>query len=164
MVDLSQSPDSPDAPDAVAAASVPVFRALAAHEQEQLDRERLLVCQVAARELGLNDWSMDRSGLAQLQALLERGLVQPDNLLLARGLGVVLGDALTCELDDMDWHMVSDDWGVDPVVRFRESSIQVGARDMVLKRLEDGQAVDLVQLLDGVVSHLQPMIDSGDYQ
>ncbi|WP_291588945.1 DUF3806 domain-containing protein [Comamonas sp. UBA7528] len=161
MGDLSHSHD---APEAVAAASVPVFRALAAHEQDQLDRERLLVCQVAARELGLNDWSMDRSGLVQLQALLDRGLVQPDNLLLARGLGVVLGDALTCELDDMDWHMVSDDWGVDPVVRFRESSIQVGARDMVLKRLEDGQTVDLVQLLDGVVSHLQPMIDSGDYQ
>lgn len=161
MVDLSQSPDAPEAPDAVAA---PVFRALAAHEQEQLDRERLLVCQVAARELGLNDWSMDRSGLVQLQALLDRGLVQPDHLLLARGLGVVLGDALTCEMDDMDWHMVSDDWGTDPVVRYRESSIQVGARDMVLKRLQDGREVDLVQLLDGVVSHLQPMIDSGDYQ
>ena len=161
MGDLSHSPD---ASEAVATASVPVFRALAAHEQDQLDRERLLVCQVAARGLGLSDWSMDRSGLVQLQALLDRGLVQPDNLLLARGLGVVLGDALTCELDDMDWHMVSDDWGTDPVVRFRDSSIQVGARDMVLKRLEDGQAVDLVQLLDGVVSHLQPMIDSGDYQ
>ncbi|WP_370682437.1 DUF3806 domain-containing protein [Comamonas sp. GB3 AK4-5] len=141
-----------------------VFRPLNAQELEQLDRERLLVCQVAARELGLMDWSMDRSGLAQLQGLLDRGLVQPDNLLLAQGLGVVLGDALTCEMDDMDWHMVTDDWGTDPVVRYRETTIQVGARGMVIKRLEDGRAVDLVHLLDGVVEHLQPMIDSGDYQ
>jgi hypothetical protein len=35
---------------------------------------------------------------------------------------------------------------------------------MVLKRLEDGQSVDLLHLLDGVISHLRPMIDSGDYQ
>jgi hypothetical protein len=45
---------SPDAPVHLmqGAASVPVFRALAAHEQEQLDRERLLVCQVAASDWG----------------------------------------------------------------------------------------------------------------
>jgi hypothetical protein len=146
------------------ASTAPLFRPLDAQEAEQLNRERLLVCQVAARELGLNDWSMDRSGLAQLQALIDRGLVQSDNLLLARGLGVVLGDALTCEMDDMDWHMVTDDWGTDPVVRYANTTIQVGARDMVLKRLEDGREVDLVHLLDGVVEHLQPMIDSGDYQ
>ncbi|KGG89070.1 DUF3806 domain-containing protein [Comamonas thiooxydans] len=156
--------DTSYSPEAAAQADMPVFRALAAQELEQLERERLLVCQVAARELGLSDWSMDRSGLAQLQPLLDRGLVSADNLLLARGLGVVLGDALSCEMDDMDWHMVSDDWGTDPVVRYRETSIQVGARDMVLKRLEDGQSVDLLHLLDGVISHLQPMIDSGDYQ
>ena len=36
----------------------------------------------------------------------------------------------------------------------------------LLPQLHDyhGLHVDLVQLLDGVVSHLQPMIDSGDYQ
>jgi hypothetical protein len=156
--------DSSYSPEASAQADLPIFRALAAQELEQLDRERLLVCQAAARELGLSDWSMDRSGLGQLQPLLDRGLVSADNLLLARGLGVVLGDALSCEMDDMDWHMVSDEWGTDPVVRYRETSIQVGARDMVLKRLEDGRSVDLLHLLDGVISHLQAMIDSGDYQ
>jgi hypothetical protein len=145
------------------AGHVPVFRALAAHELEQLDRERLLVCQVAARELGLSDWSMDRSGLAQLQRC-SIGAWCGRQPAAGRGLGVVLGDALSCEMDDMDWHMVSDDWGTDPVVRYRETSIQVGARDMVLKRLEDGREVDLLHLLDGVISHLQPMIDSGDYQ
>ena len=59
--------DSSHSPEAAAQADLPIFRALAAQELEQLDRERLLVCQVAARELGLSDWSMDRSGLAQLQ-------------------------------------------------------------------------------------------------
>lgn len=143
----------------------PVYRPLDAAELAQLDRARAHVAQVAARELGLTDWSMDRSGLAQLQPLLDRGLVGADDLLLAQGLGVVLGDALSCELDDMDWQMVSDAWGTDPVLRHADSSIQVGARDMVLKRLEDGEAdIALLHLLDGVVAQLQPMIASGEYQ
>ena len=147
-------------PDAVPA----TFRPLDAGEQAQLDGERRHVAQVAARALGLTDWIMDRAGLAQLQPLLDRGLVGGDPL-LARGLGVVLGDALTCEVDDMDWEMVSDAWGTDPVVRVAGTSLQVGARDMVLKRLEAGeQPIDLLHLLDGVAAQLQAMLASGDYQ
>lgn len=158
------SPLSGEGVVGTAAHNPPVFRALSDAEQAQLERERLQVCQVAARELGLTQWSMDRSGLVQLQALMDRGLVLADDVLLAQGLGVVLGDALTCEMDDMDWYMVTDDWGTDPVVRYGNTTVQVGARDMVIKRLEDDRAVDLVQLFDGVVAHLQSMIASGDYQ
>jgi len=159
---MSELPGHEDLP--AAAGSQPVFRPLDAEEQALLAGERRLVCEVAARELGLSDWSLDRSGLALLQPLLDRGLVLADPPQLAQGLGVVLGDALSCEMDDMDWQMVSDDWGTDPVVRYRDSSIQVGARDMVIKRLEDGRDVDLLHLLDGVLSQLQTMIESGDYQ
>ncbi len=145
-----------------------VFRAMTADELADLDRERLLVQQVAERELGVHlpllGGLANRDSLAQLQPLVSQHLVHADNLLLAQGLGVVLGDALGTVVSGMRWCMVTDDFGTDPVVRFRTHAIQVAARDMVIKRLENGDEVDLIHLLDGVSQHLQRMIDSGDYQ
>ena len=144
------------------------FRAMTAEELADLDRERLLVQQVAARELGvhvtLQGGLANRDSLTQLQPLVSQRLVHADNLLLAQGLGVVLGDALCKALNGMHWCMVTDDFGTDPVVRFRTHAVQVAARDMVIKRLESGDEVDLLHLLDGVCQHLQGLIDSGDYQ
>ena len=160
--------DAP-APDEDTPSTPPlVFRALTEDERANLDRERLLVRQVADRELGLSvDLSpsqVSRDTLLQLQPLVDQRLVHADNLLLAQGLGVVLGDALCNCLEGLHWCMVSDAYGTDPVVRMREQSLQVAARDMVIKRLENGNAVDLAELLDGVIDHLKRLIDSGEFQ
>jgi hypothetical protein len=56
---------------------------------------------------------------------------------------VVLGDALSCEMDDMDWHMVSDDWGTDPVAATANPASRWGARHGP-QTAQDGREVDLV--------------------
>jgi len=44
--------------------------------------------------------------------------------------------------------MVTDEYGTDPTLRFKNTTIQINALTMISKRAEKDEAVDVSQLLD----------------
>ena len=46
------------------------------------------------------------------------------------------------------WVMVTDEFGTDPTLRFRETTIPINALTMISKRIERGEPVRVQWLLD----------------
>lgn len=63
-----------------------------------------------------------------------------------QSLGVVFGDVLVSELP-LRWVMVTDEFGTDPTLRLKNTTLQVNALTMISKRVERGERVDLADLL-----------------
>jgi len=61
-------------------------------------------------------------------------------------LGVAFGDVLASELP-LRWVMVTDEYGTDPTLRFKETALQINALSMISKRVERDEAVNLSELL-----------------
>ncbi|WP_174190213.1 DUF3806 domain-containing protein, partial [Nocardia barduliensis] len=45
------------------------------------------------------------------------------------------------------WMQVTDAWGIDAVLRYADSSLQIGASTLLLKRVEQGEVIDIAHLL-----------------
>lgn len=46
--------------------------------------------------------------------------------------------------------MVEDEYGRDPAIRYKRSSLLAFPRTMLSKRVEDGESVNVVELYDGL--------------
>jgi hypothetical protein len=78
-------------------------------------------------------------------------------------LGTSFGDLLLLELD-LEWMRYSDEHGTDIGLRFRDTSIVIFPRDMLIKRVEAEEEIDLQHLYDGVVREVNRLVASGEYQ
>jgi len=64
-----------------------------------------------------------------------------------QSLGVAFGDVLASELP-LRWVLVTDEFGTDPTLRFKKTTIQINALTMISKRVERDEPVSVQRLLD----------------
>jgi hypothetical protein len=57
--------------------------------------------------------------------------------------------------------MVEDEYGRDPAIRYRDSSLLAYPRTMLSKRVEDGEPVNVVELFDQLTDRLSQLIADG---
>ena len=57
--------------------------------------------------------------------------------------------------------MVEDEYGRDPAIRYKESSLLAFPRTMLSKRVEDGELPDVEELFDGLARRLEELVDKG---
>lgn len=62
-----------------------------------------------------------------------------------QSIGAAFGDVLASERP-LRWVMVTDEFGTDPTLRFKDSTVQINALTMISKRIEKDQAVNLSEL------------------
>jgi hypothetical protein len=53
------------------------------------------------------------------------------------------------------WVMITDEYGSDPTLRFKDTSININALTMISKRVERGESVDVCKLLEANRKGLQ---------
>jgi hypothetical protein len=92
--------------------------------------------------------------LAALQSILDAGLVRRDQPWELQALGVVFGDAMASIIPGLAWWSVTDEFGTDPTLRYRESSLNVNALFMIAKRVERGEAANVKALVDLTAEHI----------
>jgi hypothetical protein len=59
--------------------------------------------------------------------------------------------------------MVEDEYGRDPAIRYKETSLLVFPMTMISKRVEDGEELNVIELFDGLAKQLAELIDEGVY-
>ena len=59
--------------------------------------------------------------------------------------------------------MVEDEYGRDPAIRYKESSLLVFPMTMISKRVEDGEELNVLELFDGLAKQLAELIEEGVY-
>jgi hypothetical protein len=118
--------------------------------------------QVIEQALG-EDLDGTRSDLALIQRVLDQGVVEREATYTLQALGLAFGRTFLNEFPDYDWWMVEDEYGRDPAIRYKETSLLVFPMTMISKRVEDGEHVDVNELFDGLARQLSELIQEGVY-
>ena len=127
-------------------ASMPKFTELSRKDSEQLDQQRALIAATAKRRYGTVALTKTKDDLPVLQKLVDERAFSKSQTYELQCLGVAFGDVLASELP-MRWVMVADEYGTDPTLRYKHTTINVNALTMISKRVERGEAVNLSELL-----------------
>ncbi|KAG1390858.1 hypothetical protein G6F59_015067 [Rhizopus arrhizus] len=128
--------------DEIPARFDPLPAALQTHLQHQ---RSLIAARVAAGFPSLPvQWPLPAS---TLQRVVDAELIDRDDGDGWEALGVAFGDTLAQRVPGLVWMQVTDAWGIDAVLRYADSSLQIGASTLLLKRVEQGEVIDIAHLL-----------------
>jgi Domain of unknown function (DUF3806) len=98
--------------------------------------------------------SGSRADLLLVQQLLDAGIVEREAL---HALGLAFGKVFIEENVGYDWWMVQDEFGRDPVIRYRQSSLLAYPRTMLSNRIEDGESINVTELFDGLCRRMEEL-------
>lgn len=125
----------------------PKFSELSHEDSERLDQQRALVAAAAKQRYGTAALSRTKSDLPILQRLIDDKIFKKSQTYELQSIGVVFGDVLASELP-LRWVMITDEYGSDPTLRFKNTSVNITALTMISKRVERGEPVDVFSLLE----------------
>ena len=95
------------------------------------------------------------SDLGLLQCVLDSNLLEPEATYSLQTLGVVFGKVFVENNEHYDWWMVEDEYGRDPAIRYKKTTLLVFPQTMISKRIEDGEAVDVQAMYEGLCEQLE---------
>jgi Domain of unknown function (DUF3806) len=124
----------------------PEFRGLSAEDTARMDKQREVVLAAAKKRFGNALLTRQKSDLAILQRLIDDQVFDRTQTYELQCLGVAFGDVLASEFP-LKWVMVTDEYGTDPTLRYKMTSVQINALTMISKRIEKGERVTLSVLL-----------------
>ena len=116
----------------------------------QLVHAQQIVEQATGRALtgGIGD-------LALLQSALDGKLIEPEATYSLQALGIAFGKVFIENNEFYDWWMVEDEYGRDPAVRYKETTLLVFPQTMISKRVEDGEIVEVREMYKGLCEQLE---------
>jgi Domain of unknown function (DUF3806) len=89
--------------------------------------------QVISEALG-SKLTGSRAGLVLIQRLLDAGTVEREATYTLQALGLAFGKVSIEENSDYDWWMVEDEFGRDPAIRYKHTTLLAFPRTMLSKR------------------------------
>ncbi|KPJ92275.1 MAG: hypothetical protein AMJ53_09715 [Gammaproteobacteria bacterium SG8_11] len=98
--------------------------------------------------------------LGTLRALLAANVFSKSQTYELQSLGIVLGDTFVQEMG-FHWVIVEDEFGRDPAIRYKDTSIILYPLTMISKRIENGQTVDVFELFNGAAAKVEELIEQG---
>jgi uncharacterized protein DUF3806 len=128
------------------AASGPVFSELTPEGSQRLDQQRAIVAHAAKQRYGTSALTKTQKDLPILQRLLDDNVFKKSQTYELQSLGVAFGDVLADEFP-LRWVTITDEYGTDPTLRFKNTSVNINALTMISKRVERDEPVDVSELL-----------------
>lgn len=126
--------------------AIPEFSELSNEDRTRLDQQRAVVGAAAKQRYGTPALTKTLTDLKVLQRLIDEKAFGRTQTYELQSLGVAFGDVLASQLP-LRWAMVTDEYGTDPTLRFKNTTIQINALTMISKRIERGEEVNLTELL-----------------
>jgi Domain of unknown function (DUF3806) len=102
-----------------------------------------------------------RADLSRIQQIVDSGFVAREATYTLQALGMAFGKVFVNDNDGYDWWMVQDEYGRDPAIRFRRTTLLAFPRTMLSKRVEDGESIDVSGLYDQLRGRLSELVDDG---
>lgn len=124
-----------------------IIEPLKEEDRENLDEARSWVRDHFTPE-ARHKYDLLEEKLRLLQVILDQGWIEKAETQKLQSLGVTFGDML-CEKLGLTWVMVEDEYGRDPAVMVPKTTILAFPLTAISKRVEEGEKVDVQQLLDG---------------
>jgi len=115
----------------------PKFSELVQEDIARLDRQRKLIAAVVRQGYAATALTKTTKDLPVLQKLLDDKVFDKSQAFELQSLGVAFGDVLTAEFP-LHWGMITDEYGTDPTLRLKGTSVNINALTMISKRVERG--------------------------
>jgi hypothetical protein len=100
----------------------------------------------------------DESDLPRLQSVIDSRLVEREATYSLQSLGLAFGKVFLRIRPDFDWWMVEDEFGRDPAIRYKKTTLLLFPKTMLSKRIEDGEQVDVAEIYEGLVEMVREVI------
>jgi hypothetical protein len=84
-----------------------------------------------------------------LQGILDKKFYGKDKTWELQSLGITFGDALLQRLD-LEWVKIEDDYGIEPALVHKDTSVLLFPLTMISKRVGDNKEVNIEELFDGI--------------
>jgi Domain of unknown function (DUF3806) len=130
----------------VAPSLTPKFNELSDSDRLRLDQQRAIVAATAKQKYGTIGLTKTVADLPVLQRLIDDNAFNKTQTYELQSVGVAFGDVLASALP-LRWVMVTDEYGTDPTLGYKDKPVNINALTMISKRVERGEVVNLVQLL-----------------
>jgi hypothetical protein len=127
-------------------AAEPKFSDLSPDDSKRLDQQRALIATAIRQRYGTQSLTRTKSDLPLLQRLLDDRVFRKSQTYELQSLGVAFGDVLTSEFP-LRWVMITDEYGTDPTLRFKDTGTNINALTMISKRVERDERVDVFELV-----------------
>ena len=127
---------------------------LDAQDADLLERQ-LLHADALVREVTGSGLTGRLTDLSLIQRVIDARLVEPEATYSLQSLGIAFGRSFVDNTGHYAWCMVEDEYGRDPCVRYKDTTLLVFPQTMISKRVEDGEAVDVQALFDGLRDHVE---------
>lgn len=127
--------------------AAPKFAQLTADDSTRLEQQRAAVAKVAQQRYGTSVLTKTKADLPVLQRILDDQVFTKTQTYELQSLGVVFGDVLASELP-LHWMRVTDEYGTDLTLRFKDTTLRINALTIISKRVERGEAVDVSAILE----------------
>lgn len=108
-----------------------------------------LAKEITGKEL---DWSM--SDIVIIQEILDSNKIKANETYELQSLGIAFGKIFVGNNEGYDWWMAEDQYGRDPCVRYKETTMLIFPQTMISKRIEDGEHVNVQELYDDLLETL----------
>lgn len=124
---------------------------------EDLDRiaEQIAVADRLVKEHLGEALDQSPEDLDRLQKLVERAVLAPQQTYELQCLGLALGRVLVRHVPGLGWAVIEDEYGRDPILRYRRTTLQFNVLTMISKRVEAGQKVDVRAMYDWTRSQVE---------
>jgi len=131
------------------------FAELSKESQDQLDKQRAFVAGLLAEHFSGLHLTRTKADFAILQKIVDANIIKKDETWKLQALGVVFGDTLAGTIDGLVWCEVTDEYGTDPTLRYRKTSLNANALTMISKRVEDGRKVDIQDMANWLAEFIR---------
>jgi hypothetical protein len=101
--------------------------------------------------------SGELNDLELIQAVLDQKIVEPEATYSLQALGIAFGKVFIENNALYDWWMVEDEYGRDPAIRYKETTLLVFPQTMISKRIEDGEEVEVETMYYGLCKQLDEL-------
>jgi hypothetical protein len=129
-------------------------------ELRALDEQRAVIQETFVSNFGAYSLPRLRSDLAALQSLVDSVTWSPEQEYEWSCAGVVFGDVIALELG-LEWIAQCDEYGVEPALNLKETSITLFPRSMLIKRVEKGEQPDLAHLFEMLAKNIEELKQQG---
>lgn len=126
--------------------ALPNFSELSRPDRTRLNQQRGIVAAAAKQRYSTPLLTRTAADLPVLQRLIDDKVFSKAQTYELQSLGVAFGDVLASELP-LRWVMVTDEYGTDPTLRLKKTTVQINALTMISKRIEKDEGVNLSELL-----------------
>jgi len=119
-------------------------------DRERIAKMWLKACEIVDDCCGkMLDQSL--SDLEFLQRVIDDDYLERSQTWELQSLGIALGRVLANNVPGLDWAIIEDEYGRDPTIQYRETSLVFNVQTMISKRIEDGEDVNVRALYDFVL-------------